>query len=90
MSFQDNLAAMPAIDHLSGLDILDKEGNVVHHIPNAPGKQGSSSFTMLWRKNLTASWTQRRQNAAWHGLPNMLPMPKPIRANIRILIYCLK
>lgn len=41
MSFQDNLAAMPAIDHLSGLDILDKEGNVVHHIPNAPGKQGS-------------------------------------------------
>ena len=41
MSFQDNLATMPAIDHLSGLDILDKEGNVVHHIPNAPGKQGS-------------------------------------------------
>ena len=35
MGFQDNLAAMPAIDHLSGLDILDKEGNVVHHIPNA-------------------------------------------------------
>ncbi|MGN6876578.1 DUF2322 family protein, partial [Neisseria sp. P0021.S007] len=41
MSFQDNLATMPAIDHLSGLDILDKEDNVVHHIPNAPGKQGS-------------------------------------------------
>ena len=41
MIFQDNLATMPAIDHLSGLDILDKEGNVVHHIPNAPGKQGS-------------------------------------------------
>ena len=41
MSFQDNLATMPAIDHLSGLDIFDKEDNVVHHIPNAPGKQGS-------------------------------------------------
>lgn len=41
MSFQDNLAAMSAIDHLSELDILDTQGNTVHHIPNAPGKQGS-------------------------------------------------
>ena len=90
MSFQDNLATMPAIDHLSGLDILDKEDNVVHHIPNAPGKQGSLKLYHAWRKSLTASWTQRQQNAVWHGLPSMLPMPKPIRANIRILICCLK
>ena len=41
MSFQDNLAAMPDIGHLSGLDILDAQGKAVHHIPNAPGKQGS-------------------------------------------------
>lgn len=41
MSFQENLAAMPSIDHLNGLDILDAQGATVHHIPNAPGKQGS-------------------------------------------------
>lgn len=49
MSFQDNLAAMPAIDHLSGLDILDKEGNVVHHIPNAPAKLLRQSMVKLER-----------------------------------------
>ncbi|ASK26428.1 DUF2322 family protein [Neisseria chenwenguii] len=41
MSFQDSLAAMPAIDHLSGLDVSDAEGNVLRHIPAAPGKLGS-------------------------------------------------
>ncbi|UOO80739.1 DUF2322 family protein [Uruburuella testudinis] len=41
MSFQDNLAAMPAIDHLSGLNVCDAEGNMLHHIPAAPGKLGS-------------------------------------------------
>lgn len=41
MSFQDNLAAMPAIDHLSGLDICNEQGETVHHIPAAPGKLGS-------------------------------------------------
>lgn len=41
MSFQDNLAAMPAIDHLSGLDICNQTGETVHHIPAAPGKLGS-------------------------------------------------
>ncbi|WP_373753085.1 DUF2322 family protein [Neisseria weixii] len=41
MSFQDNLAAMPAIDHLSGLDVNTEQGETVHHIPAAPGKLGS-------------------------------------------------
>ena len=41
MSFQDNLATLPAIDHLAGLDIVDAGGHVVHHIPAAPGKLGS-------------------------------------------------
>lgn len=41
MSFQDNLATLPAIDHLSGLNVLDDTGNTVHHIPAAPGKLGS-------------------------------------------------
>ena len=41
MSFQDNLAAMPAIDHLSGLDVHNEQGETIHHIPAAPGKLGS-------------------------------------------------
>lgn len=41
MNFQDNLATLPAIDHLSGLNVLDADGNTIHHIPAAPGKLGS-------------------------------------------------
>ncbi|KPN72578.1 DUF2322 family protein [Neisseria sp. 83E34] len=41
MNFQDNLATMPDISHLSGLDVLDTAGNTLHHIPAAPGKLGS-------------------------------------------------
>lgn len=41
MNFQDHLAAMPDISHLSGLDVRDPQGAVVHHIPAAPGKLGS-------------------------------------------------
>ena len=41
MSFQANLAQMPSIDHLSGLNVCDAAGNVVHHIPAAEGKLGS-------------------------------------------------
>lgn len=41
MSFQDNLAAMPSIGHLTGLNICNEQGETVHHIPAAPGKLGS-------------------------------------------------
>lgn len=41
MAFKDNLANMPSIDHLSGLDICDENGVVVHHIPAVEGKLGS-------------------------------------------------
>ena len=40
MNFQENLASLPAIDHLSGLNVLHN-GETVHHIPAAPGKLGS-------------------------------------------------
>ena len=78
MIFQDNLATMPAIDHLSGLIFSIKRAMWFITFPMRPANKARSSFTMLWRKSLTASWKQRQQNAAWHGLPNMLPMPKPI------------
>ena len=41
MNFQDNLSAMPDISHLSGLDVLDAQGKVLHHIPAVQGKLGS-------------------------------------------------
>ena len=41
MNFADTLATLPAADHLKGLDIVDAEGRVVHHIAAAPGKLGS-------------------------------------------------
>ncbi len=41
MNFQDYLATMPDISHLSGLDVCDPQGTVVHHIPAVPGKLGS-------------------------------------------------
>ena len=41
MNFQDNLSTMPDISHLSGFDVLDAQGKVLHHIPAVQGKLGS-------------------------------------------------
>ena len=41
MNFQQILSTLPAADHLRGLDIVDAQGQVQHHIPAAPGKMGS-------------------------------------------------
>ena len=40
-SFKENLERMPAIDDLSGLALLDDQGNIIDIIENKPGKQGS-------------------------------------------------
>ena len=41
MSFSDNLSALPAIDHLRALHLIDESGATVASIPNQPGKAGS-------------------------------------------------
>lgn len=41
MSFQDNLAAMPDVAHLSGLNVRNAQGETLHHIPAVQGKLGS-------------------------------------------------
>lgn len=41
MTFQEYLAQMPDIAHLSGLSVLDEQGNTIHHIPAVEGKLGS-------------------------------------------------
>lgn len=41
MQFKDYLATFPEISQLSGLEVLNAEGDVVHHIPAVEGKLGS-------------------------------------------------
>ena len=41
MSFQENLAALPDIGHLDGINVCDASGKVVHTIPAIEGKLGS-------------------------------------------------
>lgn len=41
MQFKDFLATFPNIDHLSGLNVLNENGEVIHHIPAIEGKLGS-------------------------------------------------
>lgn len=41
MSFQENLAALPEITRLRGLDVCNEAGETVNHIAAVPGKLGS-------------------------------------------------
>ncbi|MCK3654813.1 hypothetical protein A4G19_03245 [Pasteurellaceae bacterium Macca] len=41
MQFKDYLATFPAIDHLSGLNVKDEQGEVIHTILAVEGKLGS-------------------------------------------------
>lgn len=41
MSFADNLKQLPKISHLTALNLLDSEGEVVATIENKPGQAGS-------------------------------------------------
>lgn len=41
MTFAENLAALPAVDHLAAIEVLDADGTVVDTVENKPGKSGS-------------------------------------------------
>lgn len=41
MTFADNLAALPAIDHLAAINVLDADGAIIDTVENKPGKSGS-------------------------------------------------
>ena len=44
MNFKDILETLPSIEHPTGLDVLNGEETVIHHIPPAaPGKLSSAS-----------------------------------------------
>ena len=64
MNFQQHLAALPDIEHLSGLDILDATGQVIHHIPAQAGKLGSLKVYYA----LSQRFASLNTEAAQHGL----------------------
>jgi hypothetical protein len=41
MQFSDYLATFPDISHLNGLEVLNENNQVIHHIPAIEGKLGS-------------------------------------------------
>ena len=41
MQFKEYLSTFPDISCLSGLDVVDSSGNIIHHIPAIEGKLGS-------------------------------------------------
>ena len=41
MNFNDYLATFDSVEHLSGIDIVNQDNEVVHHIPAIAGKLGS-------------------------------------------------
>ncbi len=67
MQFKDYLATFPSIDHLSGLNVKNSAGEIIHHIPAIEGKLGSLKlYHALFAKfsgKLTASSAQ--QGLTW-------------------------
>lgn len=39
--FAERIATLPSIDNVASIDLLDRDNNCVHSIPNADGKRGS-------------------------------------------------
>jgi hypothetical protein len=63
-SFKENLQALPSIEGVARIDLLDKAGAVVAIIENQPGKQGS----LVVYQYLKSSFGQLDTAAAEHGL----------------------
>jgi hypothetical protein len=63
-SFKENLAQLPAIDHVERLELLDGSDAIVASIENAPGKQGSLALF----RYLALCFGKIDAAAAEHGL----------------------
>lgn len=62
--FKENLAALPAIEGVARIDLIDPNGAVVATIENAPGKQGSLAVYQY----LFQTFGSIDAKAAAHGL----------------------
>ncbi|AGH37753.1 hypothetical protein F542_17310 [Bibersteinia trehalosi USDA-ARS-USMARC-188] len=65
MQFKDFLATFPSVEHLAGLDVLDAEGQVIHHIPAIEGKLGSLKLYNALAEQFSG---QLNQKSAEQGL----------------------
>lgn len=67
MQFKDYLATFPSIDHLSGLDILNEKGDIIHHIPAVEGKLGSLKlyYALSMKFNHQLNTTSAEQGLIW-------------------------
>ena len=66
MSFKEILETLPAIDHLTGLNVMDRE-TIIHNIPAIPGKLGSLRlYNALAEKfNGKLNRTSAQQGVEW-------------------------
>ncbi|MFE5642990.1 DUF2322 family protein [Rhodococcus sp. NPDC056516] len=77
MTFADNLAALPAIDHLAAIEVLDADGNVIDTVENKPGKSGSVKVY----NHLAAVYGALTPEAATAGLTIFAEHTEDARAN---------
>lgn len=63
MQFKDYLNTFPSIEHLSGLEVKNDKGEIIHHIPAVEGKLGSlklyNALSAKFDRKLTASAAQQ-------------------------------
>jgi len=66
MSFKEILETLPTIDHLTGLNVMDRE-TIIHNIPAIPGKLGSLRlYNALAEKfNRKLNRTSAQQGVEW-------------------------
>lgn len=63
-TFKANLALLPPVDGIVRIDLVDDSGEIVHSIPNEPGKQGSLALYHYLQQSCGTVDTE----AAEHGL----------------------
>lgn len=67
MQFKDYLATFPSIEHLSGLDVLNEQGETIHHIPAVEGKLGSLKlyYALSTQFNQKLNSESAKQGVVW-------------------------
>lgn len=67
MQFKDYLATFPSVDHLSGLNVSNQQGEVIHSIPAIEGKLGSLKLynALLTQFNGVLDKTSAEQGIIW-------------------------
>lgn len=94
-------SSLPAIDHLRGLDVLDADGALVHHIPAQPGKLGSlriyHALALRFDGALHAEavalglrWFAEHVNAARHTPGSHPNIDVLLRPGVGALGWCLR